>query len=267
MPLDQEVAKRLRYVNVPVICVANKTDHPSSGQPGRRVLSASARQAASASARRRTAARPSCSRPIARAAAAEAAGRRRAARRAGDEGGDRRPPQRGQEHVRQHAGPGRADDRQRSARHDARQRRRALRAGRQDVHGHRHARLPPRQEHHHRHRLLQHAPGPAEHPPGRRGAACSSTPSQRISKVDKQLCDYIAQQYKPCIFVVNKWDLMAGKMPTEKWVTYLRDTFRTMLVRADRLHHRPDGQERQGAAQPRADALQAVADAADARRS
>jgi GTP-binding protein len=53
--------------------------------------------------------------------------------------------------------------------------------------------------------------------------------SQRISKVDKQLCDYIAQQYKPCIFVINKWDLMAGKMPMEKWVRYLRDTFRTML--------------------------------------
>ena len=52
--------------------------------------------------------------------------------------------------------------------------------------------------------------------------------SQRISKVDKQLCDYIAQEYKPCIFVVNKWDLMAGSMPMEKWVTYLRDTFRTM---------------------------------------
>src|SRR5690349_9744043 len=52
--------------------------------------------------------------------------------------------------------------------------------------------------------------------------------TQRISKVDKQLCDYIAQQYKPCIFVVNKWDLYAGSMPTEKWVTYLRDTFRTM---------------------------------------
>jgi GTPase len=51
---------------------------------------------------------------------------------------------------------------------------------------------------------------------------------QRISKVDKQLCDYIAQQYKPCIFVVNKWDLMADTMPTEKWVTYLRDTFRSM---------------------------------------
>jgi GTP-binding protein len=52
--------------------------------------------------------------------------------------------------------------------------------------------------------------------------------TQRISKVDKQLCDYIAQQYKPCMFVVNKWDLTAGAMPTEKWVNYLRDTYRTM---------------------------------------
>ncbi len=51
--------------------------------------------------------------------------------------------------------------------------------------------------------------------------------TQRISKVDKQLCDYIAQQYKPCMFVVNKWDLTASAMPTEKWVTYLRDNFRT----------------------------------------
>jgi len=52
--------------------------------------------------------------------------------------------------------------------------------------------------------------------------------TQRISKVDKQLCDYVTEQYKPCIFVVNKWDLMAGSMPTERWVRYLRDTFRTM---------------------------------------
>jgi GTP-binding protein len=52
--------------------------------------------------------------------------------------------------------------------------------------------------------------------------------SDRISKVDKQLCNYIAEQYKPCIFVVNKWDLQQGKMPTEKWVLYLRDTFQTM---------------------------------------
>ncbi len=52
--------------------------------------------------------------------------------------------------------------------------------------------------------------------------------SQRISKVDKQLCSYIAEQYKPCIFVVNKWDLYHGQMPTERWVQYLRDTFQTM---------------------------------------
>ena len=53
-------------------------------------------------------------------------------------------------------------------------------------------------------------------------------PSQRISKVDKQLCDYVAENYKPCVFVINKWDLLAGSMPTQKWVTYLHDTFRTM---------------------------------------
>ncbi|HEY1602512.1 MAG TPA: ribosome biogenesis GTPase Der [Pirellulales bacterium] len=52
--------------------------------------------------------------------------------------------------------------------------------------------------------------------------------SQPISKVDKQLGDYISEQYKPCVFVVNKWDLLADSMPTEKWVKYLRDTFRSM---------------------------------------
>jgi GTP-binding protein len=57
-------------------------------------------------------------------------------------------------------------------------------------------------------------------------------PSQPISKVDKQLCDYILTEYRPCIFVVNKWDLFAGDIATEKWVKYLRDTFRSM-------HHVP----------------------------
>jgi GTPase len=52
--------------------------------------------------------------------------------------------------------------------------------------------------------------------------------TQPISKVDKQLGDYIGEHYKPCIFVVNKWDLLAGSMPTEKWVRYLHDTFRSM---------------------------------------
>jgi GTP-binding protein len=52
--------------------------------------------------------------------------------------------------------------------------------------------------------------------------------SERVSKVDKQLSEYIGDNYKPCFFVVNKWDLMAKTMPTEKWVRYLHDTFRSM---------------------------------------
>ena len=51
---------------------------------------------------------------------------------------------------------------------------------------------------------------------------------QRISQVDKQLCKYVADQYKPCLFVVNKWDLMVKHMPTERWADYLRETFRAM---------------------------------------
>jgi GTP-binding protein len=52
--------------------------------------------------------------------------------------------------------------------------------------------------------------------------------TERISKVDKQLVKYVADNYKPCIFVVNKWDVMHNHIPTEKWVSYLRDTFKTM---------------------------------------
>lgn len=52
--------------------------------------------------------------------------------------------------------------------------------------------------------------------------------SKRISKVDRQLCNYIEENYKPCIFVVNKWDLMAEHMPTQRWADYLRDNFSTM---------------------------------------
>ncbi len=51
---------------------------------------------------------------------------------------------------------------------------------------------------------------------------------ESISKVDKQLAHYIEQQYKPCIFVVNKWDKVAGQVPTERWVRYLREHFPTM---------------------------------------
>lgn len=52
--------------------------------------------------------------------------------------------------------------------------------------------------------------------------------AQPVSRVDKQLVDYVGENFKPCIFVVNKWDLYAGKVATDDWVTYLHDTFRTM---------------------------------------
>ncbi len=49
-------------------------------------------------------------------------------------------------------------------------------------------------------------------------------PQGRVSKVDKQLAEYILQQHKPAIFVVNKWDLMTP-MPTSKMGHYIRATF------------------------------------------
>jgi GTP-binding protein len=33
-------------------------------------------------------------------------------------------------------------------------------------------------------------------------------PTQGITRLDKQLADYISQEHKPCIFAINKWDLM-----------------------------------------------------------
>ena len=86
--------------------------------------------------------------------------------------------------------------------------------------------------------------------------------TQRISKVDKQLCDYIAQQYKPCIFVVNKWDQLVNSMPTGQLGPLLARRIRHDALRADRVHHRPDRQKREGPVEPRADAVQASRDPA-----
>lgn len=47
----------------------------------------------------------------------------------------------------------------------------------------------------------------------------------RISRVDKQLAEYIVVQNKPAVFVVNKWDLMKDVMPTEKMGNYIRAMF------------------------------------------
>ena len=50
---------------------------------------------------------------------------------------------------------------------------------------------------------------------------------ETISRVDIQLVDEIAKQNKPCVFVVNKWDSVP-EMTTEAWSDYLLQTFATM---------------------------------------
>jgi GTP-binding protein len=53
--------------------------------------------------------------------------------------------------------------------------------------------------------------------------------SQTISMVDKQLMGEVSAEHKPCIFVVNKWDLgQEAGMTTEKWVQYIGYAFGSM---------------------------------------
>jgi GTP-binding protein len=53
--------------------------------------------------------------------------------------------------------------------------------------------------------------------------------TERISRVDKQLVDEIDSRCKPCIFVVNKWDLgKSENLEMEKWSEYLLRHFPTM---------------------------------------
>jgi GTP-binding protein len=53
--------------------------------------------------------------------------------------------------------------------------------------------------------------------------------TQTISRVDKQLVEEISEHFKPCIFVVNKWDLALEQgMTTERWVRYLMKSFESM---------------------------------------
>lgn len=51
---------------------------------------------------------------------------------------------------------------------------------------------------------------------------------EEVSRVEKQLAGYIEENFKPCIFVVNKWDKFAGEIPTENWAEYLRYQFPSM---------------------------------------
>ena len=50
--------------------------------------------------------------------------------------------------------------------------------------------------------------------------------SAEITKVDKQIGDEVAQLFKPCIIVANKWDLSGGKIPTGAYAEYAYDRLR-----------------------------------------
>ena len=52
--------------------------------------------------------------------------------------------------------------------------------------------------------------------------------TETVSKVDKQLMGYVMENHKPCIFVINKWDMLHGSVATDRWVTYLRAQFPTL---------------------------------------
>jgi len=223
-PLDEEVAKRLRYVNVPVFCVANKTDHSSLDSQvnefyklGRKIVRVSALENRG------------------RQELIDAIVERLPAVTAEDEAPE--------EPVMKVAIVGRRNTGKSTFVNTLAKAKRVIVS---EVPGTTRDSIDVRYEMDGKSFIAIDTPG------FRRGKSISTDidfysthraqrairradvvllffdASQRISKVDKQLCDYISQQYKPCVFVVNKWDLLANSMPTEKWVIYLRDTFRTM---------------------------------------
>jgi GTPase len=50
----------------------------------------------------------------------------------------------------------------------------------------------------------------------------------RIGRVDKQLTEYILENHKPAIFVINKWDLVKHAIDMAKMVEYVRKVFRML---------------------------------------
>jgi GTP-binding protein len=50
-------------------------------------------------------------------------------------------------------------------------------------------------------------------------------PRFRVSRVDKQLAEYILEQSIPAIFVINKWDLVRERISTSEMGDYIRKVF------------------------------------------
>ncbi|HWL95420.1 MAG TPA: ribosome biogenesis GTPase Der, partial [Phycisphaerae bacterium] len=45
-----------------------------------------------------------------------------------------------------------------------------------------------------------------------------------VSEVDKKLAEVIVNEYRPCVIVVNKWDLAKGKASAEDYAAYIEKT-------------------------------------------
>ena len=53
--------------------------------------------------------------------------------------------------------------------------------------------------------------------------------TETVSRVDKQLVEEVSKHHKPCVFVVNKWDLAQEEdMTIERWGEYLVSSFASM---------------------------------------
>ncbi len=47
----------------------------------------------------------------------------------------------------------------------------------------------------------------------------------RVGRVDKQLTEYVIENNKPAVFVINKWDTVKGEMTTDDMAVYMRKMF------------------------------------------
>jgi len=48
--------------------------------------------------------------------------------------------------------------------------------------------------------------------------------TEPVSQVDKKLARFIAEEYKPCVLVINKWDLAKSRAATDDYGAYLTST-------------------------------------------
>ena len=138
---------------------------------------------------------------------------------------------------------------------------------RQGVHRHRHAGLPPPQERRPPTSTSTARTGPSGASAAPTWCCCSSTPRSGSARSTSSSATTSPSSTSRASSWSTSGTCWPTRMPTEKWVDLSARHVPHHVARADRLHHRPDRQERQGAVEPRPDALQAVAEPGEHGRS